>query len=46
LLPITDRDLRPAVENRLDEARDVFATVLVIAIGVDDDIGTELKTGR
>ncbi len=44
-LAVADDDVGRAVEDRPHEARDVGAGVLVVAVGVDDDIGAEPEAG-
>jgi len=40
-LPIADHHLGLASQDRRDQARDLTARVLVITIGIHDDIGAQ-----
>ena len=42
---VADHHLRLAGENGLHEAHDIFPTVLVVRVRVDDDVGPELEGG-
>jgi hypothetical protein len=42
---IADHDLRRAPHDRRDELRDVGAGVLIVGVGVDDDVGAEAERG-
>jgi hypothetical protein len=42
-LAVADRHVRLAAEDRRDEARYVRRGVLVVGVGVDDDVGAELQ---
>ena len=42
---IADDDVRVAGEERRDEAGDVAAGVLVVRVGVDDDVGAVAEAG-
>jgi hypothetical protein len=44
-LTITDHDIGGAVEDRSDQLRNVGAGILIVAIRVDDDVGTPLEAG-
>ena len=41
---VTHHHLGPAVEDWLDQQRDVGAGVLVVGVRVDDDVGSQLQT--
>ena len=40
-LPVSDDDIRRAVEDRANQLGDVAPGILVVPIGIDDDVGTE-----
>lgn len=42
-LAVADCELRAALENGLNELRDVAAVVLVVPVGVNGDVGTVLE---
>ena len=42
---IADHQIRASADDRRNETRDVCALVLIVGIGVDDDIGAEPKCG-
>ena len=42
---VADDDVGAALEDRCDEAGDVGAAVLVVGVGVDDDVGAEAEAG-
>lgn len=42
---VADDDVGAAVEDRLDQARDIGALVLIVAVGIDDDVGAEPQAG-
>jgi hypothetical protein len=44
-LPVADDDIGAAVEYRPDQSRDIVRLVLVVAVGVDDDVGAARETG-
>ena len=44
-LPVADDDVGPAGHNRPDQGRHGLAGVLVVAIGVDDDVGPQTQAG-
>ena len=44
-LAVADDHVGAAVEDRRDELGDVAAVVLVVGVGVDDDVGAELEAG-
>ena len=44
-LAVADHDVGAAVQDRLDQARDIGAGILVVAVGVDDDVGAGLEAG-
>ena len=39
--PRADHDLRPAFDDRRDEIGDAGRVILVVGVGVDDDVGAE-----
>ena len=44
-LAVADDDVGLAGEDRRDQLGDVGAAVLVVGVGVDDDVGAELEAG-
>ena len=42
-LAVADHHVGVAAQDRLDELDDVAAEVLVVGVGVDDDVGAELE---
>src|SRR5579883_2705121 len=44
-IAVTNHDIRVTTQDWLDQARDITAAVLVIPIGVHDDIRTEAESG-
>jgi hypothetical protein len=42
---VPDHHVGLASENRRDQARDLLAGVLVVGVGVDDDVGAETQAG-
>ena len=44
-LAVADHHVGAARDDRLDELRDVARVVLVVGVGVDDDVGAELERG-
>src|SRR3546814_9545937 len=37
--PVADHDIGAACDDRLDELRNIGAIILIVAVGIDDDIG-------
>jgi hypothetical protein len=44
-LPVADNDIGATIENWPDEVRDVGARILIVTVGVDDDICAQAKAG-
>ena len=42
-LPVSDHDVRGPRDDRLDQIGDALLGVLVVAVGVDEDVGSELE---
>jgi hypothetical protein len=42
---IADADVGLAAQQRRDERRNVLAGVLIVGVGVDDDVGPRLEAG-
>ena len=43
-LAVADHDICPAIQNRCHQLRNVGTKVLIVAVGVDDDVGPRLQT--
>ena len=42
---VADDDVGLAAKKRRDERRNVLADVLIVAVGIDDEVGAELQAG-
>ncbi len=44
-VPVPHHQVGPAGKDRLDQPRNLMAAILVVAVGIDDDVGASPQTG-